>query len=367
MAMEYDLIVVGGGPAGSSAAKAAAEKGIKVILLEEHPAIGLPQHCTGRLRGTLRSNLSKTVLETISTPIVLTRYRARRFFAPSGRMIAEIPLRDTGCCLILRDVFDRELARQAADAGADIILNTRVTGLMKEGEKAVGVNTNSSIMPRVYGKVVIAADGLYAPERGIPKWEGLCPPAKLTRAGIQLQLARVRDIEPDVMEYHGGSFCKLGFVMLWPLSGSSCFLSFIDNLEDFERIKSGSYLISRKLRDAVPLRMIGYSQRLEPKGPWPKIVKDGLMLVGESAGWFGIIQAIVSGRFAGEIAATAVQKGDVGEANLSQYNVIQDKLKTALPTQRAPVSFNLSDESIENSMIEQAQSGQLKFLDMLDI
>ena len=99
-------------------------------------------------------------------------------------------------------------------------------------------------------------------QRGIPKWEGLCPPAKLKRAGVQLQLARVRDIEPDVMEYHGGSFCRLGFVMLWPLSKSSCFLSFIDKLEDFERIKSGNYLVSRKLKDAVPVRMIFPSKRI---------------------------------------------------------------------------------------------------------
>jgi flavin-dependent dehydrogenase len=43
----YDIIVVGGGPAGFSAAKTAAEKGAKVIVLEEHSQIGLPRHCTG--------------------------------------------------------------------------------------------------------------------------------------------------------------------------------------------------------------------------------------------------------------------------------------------------------------------------------
>lgn len=367
MAMEYDMIVVGAGLAGSSAAKAAAEKGTRVILIEEHPAIGIPQHCTGRLRGTLRSNLSKTILESISTPVVVTRYKARRFYAPSGKMVAEIPMGDTGCCLILRDVFDRELARQAANAGADIVLNTRVTGLLKEGERVTGVTTNSMSLPQVHGKVVVAADGLYSTEKGIPRWEGLCPPVKVTRAGIQFELARVRDIEPDVMEYHGGSFCKMGFVMLWPQSSSSCFLSFIDKIEEFERLKAGNYLISRKLKDAVPVRMIGYTQVLDPKGPWPRIVKDGLMLVGEAAGWFGIIQAILSGRFAGEVAADAIKKGDVSEASLSRYNEIYQKLNTALPTKQGSPSLNPSDETIENSMMEQARSGQWKFLDMLDI
>lgn len=49
---EYDVVVVGGGPCGSSAAKAAAEKGMKTIMLEEHPEIGIPEHCPGILAKT---------------------------------------------------------------------------------------------------------------------------------------------------------------------------------------------------------------------------------------------------------------------------------------------------------------------------
>jgi digeranylgeranylglycerophospholipid reductase len=41
---DYDLIVVGAGPAGSAAAKSAAERGVKTVLLEEHAEIGVPAH-----------------------------------------------------------------------------------------------------------------------------------------------------------------------------------------------------------------------------------------------------------------------------------------------------------------------------------
>ncbi len=51
-AYDYDVVVVGGGPCGASAAKTAAEKGLKTILLEEHPQIGLPEHCVGVMPGT---------------------------------------------------------------------------------------------------------------------------------------------------------------------------------------------------------------------------------------------------------------------------------------------------------------------------
>ena len=44
---EYDAIVIGAGPAGCTAAKVAAERGLKVIILEQHKEVGVPQHCGG--------------------------------------------------------------------------------------------------------------------------------------------------------------------------------------------------------------------------------------------------------------------------------------------------------------------------------
>lgn len=43
--MEYDVIVVGAGPGGSNAAKAAAEGGLDVLLMEKRQEIGSPKRC----------------------------------------------------------------------------------------------------------------------------------------------------------------------------------------------------------------------------------------------------------------------------------------------------------------------------------
>ena len=45
--MGADILVVGGGPAGLYAAQRLAVHGLQVRVLEEHPTIGLPVHCTG--------------------------------------------------------------------------------------------------------------------------------------------------------------------------------------------------------------------------------------------------------------------------------------------------------------------------------
>ena len=43
----HDIVVIGAGPAGLHAARLLAERGLDVIVLEEHEAVGQPVHCTG--------------------------------------------------------------------------------------------------------------------------------------------------------------------------------------------------------------------------------------------------------------------------------------------------------------------------------
>lgn len=135
---EYDVIVVGAGPAGCAAAKVASERGMRTILLEEHTQIGIPQHCTGMLHGT-KSGLGEKTLSTMDKRVILGEARLRRIFSPKGKLL-ELSLKGKGVYLIDRGLFDMELAVQAADAGAEILLNTRATGLLKDGERAIGTS-----------------------------------------------------------------------------------------------------------------------------------------------------------------------------------------------------------------------------------
>ncbi|HQJ38841.1 MAG TPA: FAD-dependent oxidoreductase, partial [Methanoregulaceae archaeon] len=46
---QYDVVVVGAGPAGSTCARRCAELGLSTCLIEEHAAIGYPVQCAGLL------------------------------------------------------------------------------------------------------------------------------------------------------------------------------------------------------------------------------------------------------------------------------------------------------------------------------
>lgn len=45
MKSKYDVLIIGGGPAGALAARTAAEKGLSACLVEKRPAIGVPVRC----------------------------------------------------------------------------------------------------------------------------------------------------------------------------------------------------------------------------------------------------------------------------------------------------------------------------------
>lgn len=76
-------------------------------------------------------------------------------------------------------------------------------------------------MTNVYVKVVIAAEGIYSAQRGIPKWGGLVRPSQGFAAGIFLELAELRVMEPDILEFYTGAamgkrrrqFAQLGYVV----------------------------------------------------------------------------------------------------------------------------------------------------------
>lgn len=361
---EYDVVVVGAGPGGSSAARAACEKGAKVIVLEEHPAIGYPRHCSGRIHG---SSLTEGIMKNVDKRVVLSECKGRRFFAPSGKMILDTPMLPWSAYMVVREEFDRELARQAAQSGAEIVLNTRVTELLKEKGKVQGVTTSSPALPRVYGKVVIVAQGAQARRTGIPMQESLSYADETFAGGVLIELAGVHDIETGVLETHLGALVERGFACIWTRDSSSCFIA-VPSLEIWARLKQGNYVFCNKIRDAKPIQIYGYVVGSKSGMPLPKAVKDGLMLVGDSAGYNNIIHAIVSGRCAGEVAATAVRSGDVSEKALAKYEDMCRKAGlhlTGLSWESLRQLHKLTDQAIEAILPEMLAKKEVWYRDVL--
>ena len=110
---EYDIVVVGAGPAGSMAARFAVEKGLSVLVLEKDRDVGYPVRCG--------EAVSKAGIEEFITPnekFIASTIDKFCMVSPNGTEVV-IPLEQIGYVLERR-IFDYELAKQAAKYGAEI-------------------------------------------------------------------------------------------------------------------------------------------------------------------------------------------------------------------------------------------------------
>lgn len=112
--------VVGGGPAGLLTSSLLGEGGVDVEVFEEHPEIGIPNHCTSVVsEDTLSSNGVR------QDKVVKARLRRLKIGVPN-EVEASAESSETKALVIDRPSFDLELAKRASRAGCTIHLKTRV-------------------------------------------------------------------------------------------------------------------------------------------------------------------------------------------------------------------------------------------------
>src|SRR2546429_6422370 len=141
MPSPYDVLVVGSGPAGGTAARYAARRGLRVLLVDKRKEIGVPVQCGEYVA---HNNEARAIFPTVDglDDLMEIPYRVRevdtpviRVWSPRGRRY-DVPFRGF---TVRRDRVDQGIAAQAADEGAEILPETTVARLHgDEGETNPG-------------------------------------------------------------------------------------------------------------------------------------------------------------------------------------------------------------------------------------
>ncbi len=316
----YDVVVSGAGPSGSMAARAAAEQGAAVVLIEEHPQVGLPVSCA---EGLSLNGLRDAGIEP--TPEVVSQEVARsRIYAPNGKYL-ELSLSGRAAYTINRDVFDRVLSERAVEAGAELMTGTKVTEVLRQNGVISGVFARQgSETLRIEAKVVIGADGYASTVRrtaGLGKWyPDVVTCAQYRLGGLELE-------EPEIYDFYlGREVAPGGYAWVFPKSAEVANVGLgIRKIHTESPIKYLKRFVANDPRFKDAEIQLVNGGICPVSGVLETIVSDGLMLTGDSAGQLvpftgaGVHTSIVAGRIAGEVAACAIDEGDVSASRLSEY------------------------------------------------
>ncbi|MEK6756160.1 MAG: NAD(P)/FAD-dependent oxidoreductase, partial [Bacteroidota bacterium] len=154
MRESYDVIVVGAGPAGSTASRYAAAGGASVLVLEKDRDVGYPVRC-----GEAVSHEGVVQFIEPDPRWIAATVSKFRIVVPDGNSI--VPRLDGIGYVLERRVFDYELAKVAAREGAEVVTKAYVYDLIKSNGEVSGVR--ALVKDRkvdIRAKIVIGADGV---------------------------------------------------------------------------------------------------------------------------------------------------------------------------------------------------------------
>lgn len=322
--IKTDVVVVGAGPAGSSAAEHAALGGADVVVLEKRPVIGEPVKC-GEFMPHLEEVQrifpdAKDLAPLFEVPSDLRALETDviRIYSPSLRHW-DVPFLGYTTD---RNRFDQHLSRKAERAGARIILGTsceRVSGNIVQAEGL-----------EIEAKVIIGADGPLSrvgKEVGLGRSIDLCPAVTVPVKG---------DFEP-VPEMYFGTVAPGGYAWIIPKKGVANVGLGVS--PRFAKDTVGNYferfMEMKELKTDLPVT----GKFVPMSGQIKHAVKGQVLLVGDAAGQVmavnggGIPIAMITGRFAGRVAALNVKQG----VTLEEYERLCRKevygpLRTAVRT-----------------------------------
>ena len=322
--MEYDVVIVGSGPAGSVTARFAAEAGAKVLVIERRREVGVPVLCG---EGISRKIDKWHMLE--GTRWIAGRMDGARIYSPDRTCVtlsAERAGNETGY-VVYRDIFDQELARLAMKAGAKFMMNTKATGLIKDEEKIKGVKAKHFDDDfEIKADIVVGADGV---ESKVGQWAGIdttLKPKDLETC-CQYTLSNIDCKDAYCEFYLGREIAPGGYVWVFP-KGKDVANVGIGILASLSESGLAKKLLDRfiekdpRLKNAEPLRFLAGAV---PVSNPVETVRDNFILIGDAARHVdpitggGLTHCLEGGKIAGETIGRAIKEQNFSKEFLNTY------------------------------------------------
>jgi digeranylgeranylglycerophospholipid reductase len=313
----YDVIVVGAGPTGSTAARFAAAGGASVLVLEKDRDVGYPVRC-----GEAVSQEGVVQFIEPDPRWIAATVSKFRIVVPNGNSI--VPRLDGIGYVLERRIFDYELAKVAAREGAEVVTKAYAYDLIKSNGEVAGVRAlvkDQKVDLRA--KIVIGADGV---ESRVGKWAGIDTTCHIRdmESCAQMTLTGVTVDEGILDFYLGEKIAPGGYLWVFPKGKDSANVGIGISVECAKQKAAIRWLeefVEKKYPNAAVLTRIAGG--VPCAKTCDEIVKGNVMLVGDAAHQVnpvsggGIISGMIGGMIAGQVAAEALEKDD--RSHLKEY------------------------------------------------
>jgi digeranylgeranylglycerophospholipid reductase len=309
--MEYDVVVVGAGPAGSMAAKYAVKAGASVLMIEEHATIGQPVQCAGLI--STRAYEGCEVPETLSKHAI----RGAHIHAPDRRVL-RVDGKRTMAYVVDRGELDRAMALEALKSGVTSLVKTRFSGVRQQGDHVIVTAISSGEPIEIGTHVLIGADGVQSTVGRLAGLERVRTVLTCAQAEVYADV-----VDPDFVELYVGHDVAPGF-FAWaiPTRWDTVRIGLCSSERSIDLL---SPLIERvSPRSAASL--VRFSAGAVPIGPPACTVTDGILIVGDAAGQVkptsggGIYLGTLCAKIAGTVAGQAVAQSDTSKDALMAYD-----------------------------------------------
>ncbi len=368
--LDFDIVIVGAGPAGSSAAHEAARNGSSVALLEKESVVAETVRTSGVT--WIKDAQSFGIPEDCYNPI-----KNYSFCSPTNTVTISDDVAKAAV-LDVRKTY-RHLAKQAQESGAKLFVDTNVTDVITDEQKRpIGVIAKSADKEiKFNAKVIIDCSGF---QSVVGKMLGLVTQWERFGAGAEYEVRAENVDDKTWWLMVGQKYSPAGYAWIFPVGDDIVRIGVgigkpESNVDPTERLNELMENKEGPIKDLGEITKIEFHYGLIPNdGLSRKTVYDNLILVGDSAGQAnplvleGIRYAIRFGRVAGKVASDAIKNDDTSENALKPYETdwkkaIESKINSASKVQNRWIG--LSDEQWEKELDVISELSADEFLDFI--